>query len=159
MLPEFVFLDFLSQILSNFDFENDCYLDNLILKISKKYPRAIYYPFKISYEHYKQTHDREMEKPLIQELIDLIESPLLKRFVSEIGRLCLPENMILFHFKDFKMKVAERKLSYAQLEEERQKIQDVVFKDKSSGQEFRKIDEFEVSMRILRDLIGNLDFN
>lgn len=153
-LPEWIFLGYISQILSNFDFEDDCYLDSLIMKIASKYPRALYFAFIISYEHYKhQDEDREMEKPLIQDLKDQIQSPLLDQFVEEIGKLCLPGNMFFCYLKNFSIKVAEQKVPFKKLEEECERIHEM-FKNKFPG----KADEFEAYMKKLKNLIGSKNY-
>lgn len=40
MVPEWMFISYISQMLSNYDFEQDCYLDNLLLKLAVKYPNG-----------------------------------------------------------------------------------------------------------------------
>lgn len=40
MVPEWMFISYISQMLSNFDFEKECYLDQLLLKLAKKYPNG-----------------------------------------------------------------------------------------------------------------------
>lgn len=40
MVPEWMFISYISQMLSNYDFENECYLDQLLLKLAVKYPNG-----------------------------------------------------------------------------------------------------------------------
>lgn len=40
LVPEWMFINFISQMLSRYDFENDCYLDRLLLKLADKYPNG-----------------------------------------------------------------------------------------------------------------------
>ena len=40
MVPEWMFIPFISQILSSYDFETESYLDVLLLKLASKYPNG-----------------------------------------------------------------------------------------------------------------------
>ena len=40
MVPEWMFIAYISQMLSNYDFENECFLDVLLLKLANKYPNG-----------------------------------------------------------------------------------------------------------------------
>lgn len=40
MVPEWMFISYVSQLLSSYDFEQVCYLDNLLLKLASKYPKG-----------------------------------------------------------------------------------------------------------------------
>lgn len=40
MVPEWMFIAYISQMLSNYDFENACYLDELLHKLAVKYPNG-----------------------------------------------------------------------------------------------------------------------
>lgn len=40
MVPEWMFIAYISQMLSNFDFENESYLDVLLQKLATKYPNC-----------------------------------------------------------------------------------------------------------------------
>jgi hypothetical protein len=40
MVPEWMFIPYISQMLSNFDFENECYLDELLYQLAMKYPNG-----------------------------------------------------------------------------------------------------------------------
>lgn len=40
MVPEWMFIAYISQMLSNYNFENACYLDELLHKLAVKYPNG-----------------------------------------------------------------------------------------------------------------------
>lgn len=40
MVPIYMFIPYISQMLSSYDFEEVCYLDELLLKVATKYPRG-----------------------------------------------------------------------------------------------------------------------
>lgn len=41
LVPEWMFIAYISQMLSNYDFENECYLDELLYRIAVKYPNGL----------------------------------------------------------------------------------------------------------------------
>ena len=43
MVPEWMFIPYISQMLSNYDFEEACYLDELLMKVATKYPNGKVY--------------------------------------------------------------------------------------------------------------------
>jgi hypothetical protein len=47
MVPEWMFIAYISQMLSNYDFEEESYLDELLQKLAKKYPNGELVLFKI----------------------------------------------------------------------------------------------------------------
>lgn len=47
MVPEWMFITYISQMLSNYDFENDCFLDELLYKLVVKYPNGELYFFSL----------------------------------------------------------------------------------------------------------------
>lgn len=49
MVPEWMFLPYVSQILSSYDFENESYLDELLLKLATKYPNGELFFKKITF--------------------------------------------------------------------------------------------------------------
>lgn len=44
MVPEWMFIPYISQILSSYNFEHESYLDALLLKLSMKYPNGKWKP-------------------------------------------------------------------------------------------------------------------
>lgn len=40
MVPEWMFISYISQMLSNYDFEGESYLDELLMKLALKYPNG-----------------------------------------------------------------------------------------------------------------------
>lgn len=40
LVPEWMFIAYISQMLSSYDFERDCFLDQLLYKVAVKYPNG-----------------------------------------------------------------------------------------------------------------------
>lgn len=48
MVPTYMFIPYISQMLSSYDFEEVCYLDELLLKVATKYPGGKFNKFKVA---------------------------------------------------------------------------------------------------------------
>lgn len=106
VVPVWMFIPYISQILSNYDFENDYYLDNLLMKIAMKYPNALYFPFKLSIINFRETSDNTgMMKPKVSEIDSLIYNKQLDEFVKAIECLTLPEKLVGSQVQAFTSKV------------------------------------------------------
>lgn len=148
-------MGYISQLLSNFDYENDCYLDTLIYQIAKKYPNALYFPFKMSYENYKRSTDRGMQKELIAMLLDLIENPLMENFTSAIKRVCLSKNMLVYHVDDLMVSLSNNREKFA---DQLDHVLDIVYgiPERFNGADFDCIAPHERTLRNLRTLEGSI---
>jgi hypothetical protein len=75
------------------------YMYPVIKTVAENYPRALYYPFHISYEHYRLVDNKlsEENKRYIEEIRVLIRSPIMEEFCTELKRLTNPEHIV----KDF----------------------------------------------------------
>lgn len=145
VVPEWMFLAYISQILSNFDFENDCYLDNLMMKLAKKYPNALYFPFNLSRDNFKFVNeDQVMEKPLVQEIGQILSNPTIDKFTSALQCLVVPEKFIEIHFSKFfnALSLIDTNEKY---QEALQKLHDNIFVHNNNlkGQEFAKILDYK----------------
>ena len=118
-IPEWIFLSYIPQILSNFDFKSDCYLDNLMLSLAQKYPNAMFFPFKLSHEYYKQTvKELDVEKRVVKQLIDSIESPLMMKFMIAMQNLCVPENILKTHLLSFRSSMKVSRMTSVKFKEQ-----------------------------------------
>lgn len=149
MVPEWMFISYISQILSNFDFQYECYLDELVHKMAKKYPNALYYPFRLSQDNFHHIHeDREIKKPLINEINALLVNPIVDRFTSALQLLVIPEKMLSVHYQNFLHKTLAIKTN-EKFQAALKELYDNVFVINSDlkGSEFAKI------RTVFRDLI------
>lgn len=154
-----MFLSYVSQILSNFNFEDDSYLDNLIHKLALKYPNGLYFPFKLSYEHYKRSSNREMQKELIQLLDSIISNPLLDNFSRSMMSLCVPANMIYIHAKNLYHDMMEDEIrTEHQFQDKLKHMHLVLFENDMLGDEFKRIEKYKETLSRLMTLNRKLNF-
>ncbi|KAL7018811.1 hypothetical protein ACKWTF_010922 [Chironomus riparius] len=145
MVPEWMFLAYISQILSNFDFENDCYLDNLMMKLAKKYPNALYFPFNLSRDNFNYINDNQvMEKALVKDISQIVSNPTIDKFTSALQCLVVPEKFMEIHFNNFyhELSAADNNEKF---QEAVQKLYDNVYVHNKNlkGQEFSKISDYK----------------
>lgn len=106
-----MFLGWIPQILSRFDFLNICFIDNLLNRISISYPLAIIYPFQLSYNHYKTKHvQQHIDRDLICKIQQRINIPIVMDFIKALNCLCLPEKMIEHYIRDICSSYGENRL-------------------------------------------------
>lgn len=71
----------------------------ILQKVAKSYPSALYYPFRISEEHYSAIGSRleKKNREEIEKIKQMIYSPLMEDFCTELLRLTNPDQLL----KDF----------------------------------------------------------
>lgn len=100
-----MFISNISQILSNYDFSKECFLDILIYKLAQKYPNALYFPFKLARENNRIMKGTK-EKLHVNAISELIsKNVMLNDFTSALQCLVIPEQMVRIHFNSFKKKM------------------------------------------------------
>lgn len=155
IVPEWMFISYISQILSSFDFESECYLDKLIKKLAKKYPNALFFPFKLSRDNSHHIHDNQiMEKPLVNEINELVSSPIMNKFTSALQCLVIPEKLLDCHFQNFRDCLNANNVTHEKYEAAVQDLCDKVFKDNNElkGVDFGKIKkEFQPQILKLKE--------
>lgn len=84
----------------------------MIKRLAESYPKALYYPFHISYEHYQLVKDRIPREnyEFIQKIKHAIRSPIMEEFCNELKRLTDPEHIVK-DFIDFLYVVYRKKIS------------------------------------------------
>lgn len=93
-VPAWMFLSWIQQIVSRFDFKNKCFLDDLLLRVAKEYPTAIVYAFQLSYKQFNERKPFAAVRPVVHEILNAIRSPTIEKFIAAIGCLSLPEEVI-----------------------------------------------------------------
>lgn len=98
LVPEWMFIAWIPQILSNLKFSVKSHLDIIIQRIAESYPAALIYPFRISYEQYKQKHKgaQLLQREFIVKLKDLLKNPVLDKFIEAFLNLCIPEVLLKY---------------------------------------------------------------
>ena len=128
MIPKWLFLSYIPQILSHFDFKNDCYLDSLILTLARRYPNAMFFPFKLSHDHYKQVvNTNENEKNVVKQLNGLLQNPLMLKFTMAMQNLCVPEKILDTHLMLLHSSIQNSNLTADQFKEQLKSTINIIF--------------------------------
>lgn len=99
-IPDWMFLSWIPQILSVLSFEKASFVDDLIIRMARTYPLAISYPFRLSCDHFYQSHAMDSARPLVRELLQLLHNPTTDAFVSAMLNLCVPEKKLAHHLHE-----------------------------------------------------------
>ncbi|KAG1019202.1 hypothetical protein G6F26_010314 [Rhizopus arrhizus] len=94
-----LYIRWIPQLVSIFDLSIAKFIYPVIKRLAESYPKALYYPFHISYEHYQLVKDRIPREnyEFIQKIKHAIRSPIMEEFCNELKRLTDPEHIV----KDF----------------------------------------------------------
>ncbi|CRK91834.1 CLUMA_CG005456, isoform A [Clunio marinus] len=106
LVPEWNFISYISQMMSNYDFEADCYLDELLMRIATKYPNALYFPFELSFNNHNKITTKMKEN--VFKIRETISNPTIDMFMKCLQCLVVPEKMIQAHFKDFEFEIESK---------------------------------------------------
>lgn len=93
-----MFIAWIPQIISMVNYKKECFLDQLLLRITRAYPSAIYYPFQLFLNQNKrgsnitEMYSEDIQtRSLISEVLDIVHNPLAEKFTKGLNNLCLPE--------------------------------------------------------------------
>lgn len=153
-----MFIANISQILSNFDFAKECFLDNLIYKLAQKYPNALYYPFKLTRENYKRMNDTK-EKLHVSAISDLLsKNEMLNDFTSALQCLVIPEKMIDTHFYMFREKIVDNMKDDSFKNAAKEMFQQIAVKNANfKGPEFSKFKNLHQQIEQLTKISWNAE--
>ncbi|XP_037038023.1 DNA-dependent protein kinase catalytic subunit-like isoform X2 [Bradysia coprophila] len=97
-VPAWMFLGWISQIISELKFDRDCYIDELVLRLAQTYPTALTYPFKLSHSQYISNCSEEVsDRPMIVRINHISRNPLIDSFVKGLSAVCVPSKMMQHH--------------------------------------------------------------
>ena len=145
-IPAWIFLSYIPQILSHFDFKSDCYLDNLMLTLARKYPNSMFFPFKLSHEYYQQNLVKLVkDRKVVKQLIDLIESPIMMKFMNAMQNLCMPELILKTHLMSFRSSMKDSKMTAGKFNKQLKSLINILFNSNLDlkGEYFSKIKSYE----------------
>ncbi|KAI9251048.1 hypothetical protein BY458DRAFT_559563 [Sporodiniella umbellata] len=91
-----LYIGWIPQLVAILDLSIARFVYPVVKKLAKSYPKALYYPFYIGYEHYQLAKDKIPEENIenIEKIKDIIRSPLMEDFCLELKRLTDPEHII-----------------------------------------------------------------
>lgn len=158
LVPEWMFLAWMPQILSNLNFSVKSHLDTIIQRIAETYPAALIYPFRISYEQYKQENKgiQLLAREFIVQLIDLLKNPVLDKFIQAFLNLCIPEVLLKFQINQL-----EKFLNSSDVNNDKflimiSEIVNIVYQNSTElqGVDFKRILIYKKMLLEMKDLDG-----
>lgn len=153
LVPEWMFLGWIPQILSSFIFRAPCFLDELLLKLSKVYPTALIYSFQLSYNQYRDKYPHNEDRVLIHQIRDNLRNDVLEKFINSINCLSLPEMVLSSHFSNILQSVKlNPNYTDAVYQKHLENINDIVFENPLQGKLVAKVTQFKAKIRVLKKL-------
>lgn len=113
-VPEWMFVGWIPQIMSVFSFDNECFLDALLLRMARANPLAVCYPFRLSYERRNEARtyaanadaeDDRKDRTVVLRLLRLLHSPATEAFAQALLCLCVPEKKLSHHLRELYMEL------------------------------------------------------
>ncbi|KAJ6648931.1 DNA-dependent protein kinase catalytic subunit [Pseudolycoriella hygida] len=152
-VPGWMFLGWISQIISEVRFDRECFIDELILRLAQTFPTAIIYPFKLSYSQYiNNSFEIVNDRPLIARINDIIQNRVIDNFVRGLLAVCVPYKMLYYHLCSLQNEF--QLLTENQFHKKVKNILETVFPSDRGhyGIEFDKLDAFHDGVQNLRTM-------
>lgn len=92
-----MFLKWIPQILSLFDFQRQCFLDNLLCRLANAYPTAMFHPFQLSHDQHMQQFPNYQNRLTVERIRRSLHHPLSDQFIAGIQNVCVPSKMLSSH--------------------------------------------------------------
>lgn len=151
-VPEWMFIKWLPQILSRFDFSKPCFLDELVMRMAIAYPFAIIYPFQVSYSQFREKHPNVRNRELVHNLLERLNNPMVDNFIKSITCLCLPNKLLSHHLENlFKMVQYSQELNQVKYQNAVKNLISIAFENNLQGKIFSII---ESNKKILEELVS-----
>lgn len=147
-MPLFTFLAWITQIVSHFDFQNECFLDKLLLRLATAYPSAVIYSFQFSYNQAIDRHP--VAREVVQHIMNAIKNPMLEQFIENVNCVSLPDKVIDYHLKN----ILDRSHSIEQNWRELKICCDNVF-GCIRGTSVDKVQQFKVNLEQMMEINGS----
>lgn len=105
-VPEWMFISWVPQILSHFTFASACFLDALVIRLAKKYPSALLYPFQLAHSEYQTKHSGQTSsRSIVLQILELLRNPVTEKFIASLECLNLPEKKLQFHLNRISVRI------------------------------------------------------
>lgn len=137
--------------MSTFSFQNECFLDGLVLRLATSFPSAMLYPFKISMKQYEERHTHNHHRDVVNQIRDLLsaKNPLAEHFLKGIKCLCMPDTLLLSHLEYLKKLLQHQDLSRLSFQSALEDVLSAIYKNDARGPIFAQIDQFDNKLRDL----------
>ncbi|XP_022778667.1 DNA-dependent protein kinase catalytic subunit-like isoform X5 [Stylophora pistillata] len=92
-VPCWMFIGWINQMMAIIDKPEGKAVHGIVSEIAKRYPQALWYPFKISSEHFvfENSEDGKANEEAVKRLRSSLEHPLLDDFIAALEMLTNPE--------------------------------------------------------------------
>lgn len=138
-VPLWSFLGWVTQIISRFDFQNPCYLDNLLLRLATTYSSAVIYPFQMAFGQFYDQNPEVIYHQKVDKIIETLQSPVVDRFIRVLKCLNLPEK-VLEHF--LCSTFSKRGQTHTVYEQKLKACYDDVFENRLRGKSTKKVEAY-----------------
>lgn len=148
------------QILSAFNFEEECFLDKLMLRLASSYASIIVYPFRISLQQYEDQRAENIQnnRELVNEICTLLEisNPLVDKFINGIKCVCMPNKLLRSKLEHLAKMLKHQSASRHSFQTALADVLSVIFDDNIRGPLFKKIDQYAPRLNDLAAKNGRL---
>lgn len=162
LVPEWMFLAWIPQILSNLNFSSKSHLDTIIHRIAESYPAALIYPFRISYEQYKNRYKgvELLSREFIVQLRELLKNPLQDKFIEAFLNLCIPEMLLQFQTNSLTKVFTSKDVTNEKFREMIGEVVKIVYPDSAElqGENFQRILIYKEKFLEMKTLDGKFLF-
>uniref|UniRef100_A0A336M7V8 non-specific serine/threonine protein kinase n=1 Tax=Culicoides sonorensis TaxID=179676 RepID=A0A336M7V8_CULSO len=86
-VPDWLFLNWIEQILCHIKLDSECCLDVIVENLAKSYPSALLYPLRFILNNLEEGVNL---RPFLKGILNSLETPLMNRFIDEMTLVCLP---------------------------------------------------------------------
>lgn len=87
-VPDWLFLEWIPQILCHTNLHVECCLDVIVTKLFTSYPSALIYPLRFTLM--STLEDGEHARPFLTNILNNLETPLIKNFINGLLLICYP---------------------------------------------------------------------
>jgi hypothetical protein len=150
-----MFLSWIPQILSHFDFKSVGYLDQLLCRLAKVYPNALIYPFCLSLHQHQQLdiNKNSVKREGVVDIMKNFNNQTVYQFIDAISYVCLPHIMLHHHLYKLK-KSMNTKTDIKTFRNMLQGVLDVVYEKNIQGSELESIRKYKAKLAQLLKLNG-----
>lgn len=96
-VQQWAFLGWVTQIVSRFDWQKPCFLDDLLLRSAKTYPTAVIYPFQMAFSQFREQKPQATVRECVQQIRDALKNPVVEKFIKSLNYLSAPDKVLEHH--------------------------------------------------------------
>ncbi|XP_063698060.1 DNA-dependent protein kinase catalytic subunit-like [Culicoides brevitarsis] len=135
-VPDWLFLEWIPQILCHLDLQQRCCLDIIVEKLNRAFSSELIYPLR--FKILSNLEDGKQVRPFLTELLDRLMTPLVKRFINGLSLICLPLVKVKNSVQNLQKLMQSRPETQVFHDAVAKEMQ-ILFKNTDEGSEYRKI--------------------